>query len=448
MLPVGLQRDTVHMTIGDGDAQFPDNRRIELRRIHNMSVLSTLSTLSTTLPLIGLDCRFAATQAGLGRYTRELVNALLERDDPWRYVLFSSGERDDGLHALLPHPRASRFPLPASHYSFKEHFLWPQAIRRSGIALLHSPHFNVPLWCPVPFVTTIHDLTLHHYPNQAGLARRLAYRLLMRHTLRRAAHVIAVSEHTKRDLLKYYMFLLSSSGHRRWPSRSATPNPLDFSSTRSESLEESTAHVSVVHEGVSPLFSQAATSDREMVSQQWRLPDRYFVYVGNCKEHKNIPTLVAAFEAVCAQHPDPDPTLLLVCHGQELRRIPLTSHVRILEQLEDKELRAIYTGAVAFVLPSLYEGFGLPCLEAMACGCPVIASNRTSIPEVCSDVALLAEPTVEGLSGAMLKLLRLNPESEDRRAIVERGILRAKQFTWDHTAAETAEVYAELLGTP
>jgi len=389
--------------------------------------------------VIGIDCRFASTKAGLGRYTRELTRALLLRSDPWSYVLFVRGD-EGGLGDLPRSSNVQRVTFNAPHYSIQEHLLWPQAIRRSGITLLHVPHFDVPLYSPTPFIATIHDLTLHHYPNQASLLKRTAYRFLMRSTLKRAAHIIAVSEFTRGELSKQYACLRTPLD--RAP-KERVERPLD--SALRASLEESTDHISVIPEGVSPIFHPAGRGQREFIGQEWQLPERYFVYVGNAKEHKNVQTLIDAFEKVCTHYPEPLPTLLLVSHGPEVQRLRLAPGVRILEKIDDMHLRALYTGAVAMVLPSLYEGFGLPCLEAMASWCPVIAANRTSLPEVCGDAALLVEPTVEGLSSAMVNVMHLHSDSMERATMMERGLQRAKEFTWEKTAERTAEVYRDVL---
>ena len=137
--------------------------------------------------------------------------------------------------------------------------------------------------------------------------------------------------------------------------------------------------------------------------------------------------------------------MILVSHGKEVEHLRLVPNVRIVEDTEDLHLRALYTGAVAMVMPSLYEGLGLPCLEAMACGCPVIASNCASIPEVCGDAAILVDSTVEGLSRAMLDILKLHPEGREREEIIEKGLRRAAEFTWEKTAEKTANIYKKVL---
>ena len=208
--------------------------------------------MSAPTPIIGIDCRFAATHSGIGRYTRELVKHLLKRDDPWNYVLFTVQDAQTGLEEILNEKRVTHFPFPISYYSLKEHFLFPHALRKSGISLLHSPHFNVPLFCGVPFIATIHDLILHKFPNEASLPKRLAYRMLMRNTVRSAQHLIVVSNATAEDVKETYG-------------------------------ERIHAKISVIHEGIGEEFCPASEEEKERVRNHYRLPAQFFLYVGAAK---------------------------------------------------------------------------------------------------------------------------------------------------------------------
>jgi alpha-1,3-rhamnosyl/mannosyltransferase len=410
----------------------------------------SLDSLNSHRPTIGIDCRFAATQAGLGRYTRELTRALLRRNDPWEYTLFIPENSEALWKSETRNPKSEVRLVQVSyqHYSLAEQLLLHRLIRRSKIDLFHSLHFNVPLRCPVPYVVTIHDLTLHHYPNYAPLPKYLAYRFLMRKAVKHARHIIAISEFTKGDLLRQYPFLGVRYRTQKVPDpfyryrTQKVPDP--FYRYRTQKVPDPLS-ISVIPEGISSVFTPASRGQEEYLRDTWQLPQSCFIYVGNAKEHKNVQTLIDAFTRVRVLHHDSDPTLILVSHGKEVKCLRLTPYVRILENIEDMHLRALFTSAVAFVLPSLYEGLGLPCLEAMACGCPVIASNAASIPETCGDAALLVEPTVEGLSEAMLTILRMHPESRERKGIVEKGLQRAAAFQWERTAERTAEIYGELL---
>ena len=364
----------------------------------------------TNFPCIGLDCRFASSRSGIGRYARELVRALLKRNDPWRYVLFVSDMVEHGLGAL---PSSDNWQLAIGNwhpYSFKEQLFFPHAIRRSGISFLHVPHFNAPLFSPVPSIVTIHDLILHTYPNEASFLKRTAYRLLMRSAVTRAQHLIAVSRFTAESIAETY----------------------------GENAQRKT---SVIHEGISEDFHPASESEKRRITEKYHLPSHFLLYVGAAKEHKNVQTLIDACQDA--------EQLVLVTGGKEAARLRLRPNTRILEGVDDNDLPALYSLARCFVLPSLAEGFGLPILEAMACGCPVVASNRASIPEIAGGHALLVEPTVKGLSEGIRKV-ESGPSfakaMEGKKWKVESGSMEhARSFTWERAAEETAKVYASVL---
>ena len=329
--------------------------------------------MSAPTPTIGIDCRFAATNSGIGRYTRELVKHLLQRNDPWEYVLFTVQDAQTGLEEILNEKRVTHFPFPISYYSLKEHFLFPHALRKSGISLLHSPHFNVPLFCGVPFIATIHDLILHKFPNEASLPKRLAYRMLMRNTVRSAQHLIVVSNATAEDVKETYG-------------------------------ERIHAKISVIHEGIGEEFCPASEEEKERVRNHYRLPAQFFLYVGAAKEHKNVQMLIDA----CPENQ----VLVLVTGGKEAEKLKLKSNVTILSAVSDEDLPALYSSARCLISPSLAEGFNFPVLEALSSGCPVIATNRGSTPEVVGKFATLIEPTLDALRRAMEN----PPQRKDRKS--------------------------------
>jgi glycosyltransferase involved in cell wall biosynthesis len=327
---------------------------------------------------IGLDCRLAKTQSGIGRYTRELMSELAKRNDTHRYVF---------LYPDIP------------YYSLKEQLMMPKIIREAKLDLLHVPHFNVPLHCPVPFVVTIHDLILHHYPNQAGLMKRMAYKKLMKHAVQKSEHIIAVSNSTADDITKTYGDKFRSK-------------------------------TSVTYEGVSEWFQPATDEEKNLIRTKHDLPEKFLLYIGACKEHKNVQALIDA----C---PD-DQTLILVTGDIEKNHLKLRSNSRVLDDVSDNDLPALISAATLYIQPSLYEGFGLPILEAMACGTTVVASNRSSIPEISGGKAILVEPTVKGLRSGIDE--GLNAPSDPNQMIEH-----AKNFSWEKMAEETANIYKRIL---
>jgi glycosyltransferase involved in cell wall biosynthesis len=382
---------------------------------------------------IGVDCRFAGTHSGIGRYVRELVTELVKRDDPWNYVLFLPENKDHGLEKLES-DRTAFCLLTSPFYSIKEQFEFPNILKKTNIDLLHVPHFNVPLRCPVPFVATIHDLILHKYPNEASWMKRLAYKKLMRNAVKKSQHIIAVSEATKEDVIDHY------------------GNDIDAKTT-------------VIHNAIDARFTPQSDEAVDAVRTTYNLPHQFALYVGASKEHKNLPALIRA----C---PD-DLPLVLITKGKEVDRLPQKQNVLIL-QPDDNDLPAVYAAASVYVQPSLKEGFGIPILEAMACGTPIVASNVSSMPEVAGGHAVLVEPTEEGLRGGI-------EEAIEKSVMVSEGVIlssskddtlsspagrslgedqskddtlnaareHAQSFTWKKAAEETAKVYAAIIhGSP
>lgn len=331
-----------------------------------------------------IDARFASSPVGLGRYTRELVGALTAREDQLEYVVVV---RDDPSSWLSP--RIAHHMLDVPHYSFAEQRRLPNLLRTLRADLLFSTHFNVPWRCPVPFVATIHDLILHRYPNSAPPLKRVGYKLLMHRTVRKAAHLIAVSEYTRQEIARTY-----GSGTLGYTTR--------------------------IYEGVTDAFCVRSPQEQLDVRQRHGLQKEFFLYVGSAKEHKNVQMLIEAFLAA-----DTGKELVLVTGGRESEELRVGPGVRVLRGVEDADLPALYSAAAATVTASLYEGFGLPILEALHCGCPVIATDRTSILEVAQGKALLVEPTVE----AFVDALRNPPQ--------ERPVI-ADRWTWQEAARQTA----------
>lgn len=310
---------------------------------------------------IGIDCRFASLNVGLGTYTRQIVSNLITKDDANDYVLFVRSTDEPWIADL----KSANYKLQTTdfaHYSLKEQVLFPKIIKKSGIDLLYSPHFNVPYFCPVPFVATIHDLILHRFPNNASLIKRIAYRIVINRAVSRAAHLIAVSEFTKKEMESEF---------------------------RSQVSDKTT----VVTEGYDESFRQ--TQDKEILDF-YDLEPGYFLYVGTAKQHKNVQILIDAHKKSGTEIP-----LIIVTNGKEVDRLRAHDGVRILLGVETEELSALYSSAGCFVTASAYEGFCLPLLEARACGCPVIAANTSAIPEVAGANAVLCKPILESLSDAL-----------------------------------------------
>lgn len=312
---------------------------------------------------IAIDCRFAGTGTGLARYTNEVVSRLLARADAdLRYVLLVRSP-DAIRDVRLPHRVVI---ADVSHYSRAEQTALPAILRATGADLAYFPHFNAPFFCPVPFVATVHDLILHRYPGDAPAWKRAAYRVLVHRTLRRARAVVAVSEWTKRDVADSY----------------------------GPGVAKKTT---VVGEGVDDAYRPAPQTRIEAVRDRYGLRRPFFLYVGNCKPHKNVETLLSAYSLA-----QPDAELVLVSGGPDARGLRLPAGARLIEGVPDDDLPALYSAAKCFVTASLEEGYCLPVAEALACGCPVIASDRAAIPEVLGAHGALVEPTDDAIAAALL----------------------------------------------
>lgn len=347
------------------------------------------------MPTIGIDCRFAAGQYGLGRYTREIVTRLvpLRKDVSW--VLFVHSKDEDWLQPLTTVAKIVVADVP--HYSVAEQRKLPHIIRNEKINMLFVPHFNVPFRCPVPFVVTIHDLILHRYANNASFARKVAYKLLMRHAVTKAQHIIAVSNFTKQEILSVYG-------------------------------ENIAPKLSSIHEGISSDFSPKTPEEQQEVQNRYGLSRNYFLYVGNAKEHKNVQLLIDAYEKAGITDAD----LILVTSGKEMENLGLPAGVHILSEVPDADLPALYSGARAFVTASLYEGYCFPVLEAAACNCPVVATNGSAIAEVAPESSLLLPPDIDAYSEAFL-----HPPPKSMQA--------ATSPSWEKAAEKTLAVLHAAL---
>jgi glycosyltransferase involved in cell wall biosynthesis len=371
---------------------------------------------------ICLDLSPAVHQhAGLGRYAQELLLALAVTDGQNEYVVFYNNPA-----AARVDPTLERFPKITTPLSYKPwrlsamlaHFTRiPQDPLFPGVDLFHATDHLLPYFRRIKSVFTLHDLIFLFHPETHKPLNRWFLTLMMPRFLRAADAVIAVSECTKRDAIRFY----------RIP-------------------EEK---ISVIYEGVNPRFRPADPETIAAVRARYNLPEHFILYVGTIEPRKNLTALLEAFHHLLATH-----DLRLVIVGKKgwlyegffrrLRELGLGDRVIFTGYVPDEDLPAIYSAADLFVFPSLYEGFGLPVLEAMACGTPVICSNTSSLPEVAGDAAFLVDPTdVCSLAGAMEQALT---DEHLRSELMAKGLERARWFTWEKAAAKTLEVYRGVLG--
>jgi len=360
--------------------------------------------------------------AGLGRYAQELLLALATADRQNEYVVFYNNPA-----AARVEPSLERFPKITTPLSYKPwrlsallaHFTRiPQDPLLPGVDLFHATDHLLPYFRRIKSVFTLHDLIFLFHPETHKSLNRWFLTLMMPRFLRAADAVIAVSECTKRDAIRFY----------RIPEEKIT----------------------VIYEGVNPRFRPASPEAIAAVRARYGLPERFILYVGTIEPRKNLTTLLEAFHHLLATY-----DLRLVIVGKKgwlyerffrrLRELGLENRVLFTGYVPDEDLPAIYSAADLFVFPSLYEGFGLPVLEAMACGTPVICSNTSSLPEVAGDAALLVDPTdARALTGAMEQVLTNERLWATLRA---KGMERARGFTWEKAAYRTWEVYQQVISS-
>jgi glycosyltransferase involved in cell wall biosynthesis len=371
--------------------------------------------------MIYLDISAAVhRRAGLGRYAESLTRALVAAH-PDRYALFYNRER--GIEPLpgLEHMLTRTVALGYKPWRM---LVWLGQLARVGFdsllpgaGLFHATeHLLLPLRS-IPTVLTVHDLIFRHLPDHHKPLNRWYLNLTMLLYCRRAAHVIAISECTRRDLTTAY---------------GIPPEK-----------------VTVIYEAADPRFRVQPPEAVAAVRARYDLPDRYLLFVGTIEPRKNLSRLVAAFETIRVEGLS-DGLVIVGKRGwlcgdffARLEKSPARDAILFPGYVPDEDLPAVYAGAQGLVFPSLYEGFGLPVLEAMACGTPVVASCASSIPEVGGDATLYFDPRdVEAMVEAVRRLLRDTELGDSMRM---RGLARAADFSWEVAATTTRAVYDALL---
>ena len=352
--------------------------------------------------------------AGVHQYIYHLLRHLGHADDELRYtVLLGEG-------VLPPEvPLASlqsRWPTRrAAVRMLWEQLVQPRVLRRIKADLVHGPVFVGPLFTSCPVVVTIHDLSFIRFPYMFRPANRLYLTTLTRLSARRARRLIAVSTHAAGEATR----LLGVPPQR----------------------------VDVVYHGVDPAFRPFPTDEIAAFRQRRGLPDRFVLFVGTLEPRKNLVRLVEAFARIR------DGRVRLVLAGGKgwlydelfatVEALDLSEEVIFPGYVMSDELPLWYNAATVLAYPSVYEGFGLPVLEAQACGTPVLTAHASSLPEVAGDAALLVDPCdVEALAAGLHRLLT---DETLRRQLRERGLAHAKQFSWPRAAQETARVYRRAL---
>jgi glycosyltransferase involved in cell wall biosynthesis len=358
---------------------------------------------------------------GIGTYVRNLLRELARQDDDAEYVLICAPADVEFLKTLGPRfrPVADR----SANYSVREQLSIPRALARAKVDLFHAPHYVVSPLTTRPYVVTIHDCIHLRFPQYLPSRGALHYaRVMMRMSAKRSKRILTVSQASKNDILHY--------------------------------LRVPSDKVEVIYNALDERLATVPTpEDVDRVRQRFLLTSPFILYTGNIKPHKNVDRLIEAF-SIMRRRGIEDVKLLII--GDEISKYPnlrrlvhrfqLHQHVRFLGFVPDATLAVLYRLASVFVFPSLYEGFGLPPLEAMASGTPVVTSNISSLPEVVGDAALLIDPMdAWAIADATSRVLM---EPQLRADLVHRGFERVKAFSWERSVGRVREVYAELCRAP
>lgn len=366
----------------------------------------------------GLDARtITAHYPGIGRYVYHLAAALADAAPDDTLVLVLNRDQDNrryDLAALWERPNVEIAWTDARPVSPREQAEIPWLARRLRLDLLHSPYYVKPYALPVPSVTTVYDITPALYPQYLPSSRaRVAYELSARLAVETSAALLTLSAAARRDMIARF---------------DARPDRI---------------HVTLP--AVDGRFRPCSEADIAATRQRLGLPDSYILYLGINKPHKNLVRLVEAFGSIARALPD----VSIVLAGRRDPRYPEAMHqamamrlarrVVLVDDVPEADLPALYSGAALFVFPSLYEGFGFPVLEAMACGVPVVTTNTSSLPEVAGDAALLVPPDDTRLLAQSMSVVLQDGRLWNRLRAA--SLARAREFSWAKTAADTLAVY-------
>ncbi len=363
---------------------------------------------------------------GVGTYVRNVVRTLGKLDRENEYYLIGGRDRVRDIGRVPENFHV--VPFAAEEYSARGYFGVRQILNRYRCDLLHIPHLLwLPQYLPCPYLVTVHDVLDFMYSNHNGSGwSRAAHFYCTRMVLNHAARILAVSNFTKNDLQRLFRI----SGDR----------------------------IEVIYNAIDERFRRghASEGDRQFIAERYQVNYPFILYAGRIRPQKNAVRIIEAFSLLKAELEKEDrfPELKLIIIGDEVSRHPdlrrtmirsgVQDHVRFLGFVPIDVLRIFYDVAKVFVFPSLYEGFGLPPLEAMAHGTPVVTSNTSSLPEVVGNAAVLVNP--ENVFDITRALHRVLVDQPLREKLKERGYEQVQRFSWEASVERILQVYQEIVG--
>lgn len=363
-----------------------------------------------------IDARFWGTGTGIATYTENLIKNLARIDQKNHYSVVLENRYFDRFYFVAPN--FNKLKIKAPHYSLAEQILLFRLIEKVKPDLVHFTNFNHPLLYQGLCVFTIHDLILSLFPPPENIIKKLAYQIVIRSALKKADKVIAVSQNTKKDLQK--IFNLKAD------------------------------EIKVIYHGVEKPRETFSQKEVDLFKKKYSLKPNYLLYVGRFAAHKNVGRLIRAFYKLKKNYQIAQQLVLVGPLEKEypsLKRLVenyhLESEVIFTGAVDRKGLSLLYKGAELFICPSLYEGFGLPVLEAMSYGVPVVCSRVASLPEIALHAAVYFDPY--NTNEIAEKIYEVLKDQRLKRYLVREGERRCNAFSWAKTARETLRVYQSLV---
>lgn len=377
-----------------------------------------MKILVNAIPMTGL-------LTGIARYLRNLYVAmdLMNQVDLFYFKgralvnsmppLAESAQRQQTTKAIRNLPDPVVFGLRAAHWLKYEHNL-NRLCRKKTFDIYHETAFTPAKLSLIPTVYSIYDLSLRRYRETHPRERVWLFEYFIKTRLKYARHILTISEFIKQEIIEEF----------KVPPSMVTAVPL----------------------ASDPLFALCSADNVKIIRTKYNLPKSYLLFVSSLEPRKNIDFLIEALQAANTDIP----LVLAGWHGwgdkkwlEKIKETNLKNRIYVIGHVSDDDLKTIYNGAQALVYPSLYEGFGLPIVEAMACGCPVICSNKASMPEVAGNAAALIDPVrSDELAHAIETVVH---DTEIRNKLIKKGFKQAAGFTWDHTAKKTLEVFKRTV---